>query len=77
MLASHSAHGKQILQKQRRMDIAQEMLMTFNDFPDLLKKVIRYVWLWHWNQSPGIIGNDDESVQKSEDRKKLIKLSQM
>ena len=27
-------------QKQRRMDIAQEMLTTFNDDPDLLKKVI-------------------------------------
>ena len=27
-------------QKQRRMDIAQKMLTTFNDEPDLLKKVI-------------------------------------
>ena len=27
-------------QKQRRMDIAEEMLTTFNDDPDLLKKVI-------------------------------------
>ena len=27
-------------QKQRRMDIAQEMLTTFNDDPDLLKKAI-------------------------------------
>ena len=27
-------------QKQRRMDIAQEMLTTFNDVPNLLKKVI-------------------------------------
>ena len=27
-------------QKQRRMDIAQEMLTTFNDNSDLLKKVI-------------------------------------
>ena len=27
-------------QKQRRMDIAQEMLTTFNDDPDLLKMVI-------------------------------------
>ena len=27
-------------QKQRRMDIAQEKLTTFNDDPDLLKKVI-------------------------------------
>ena len=27
-------------QKQRHMDIAQEILMTFNDDPDLLKKVV-------------------------------------
>ena len=27
-------------QKQRRLDIAQEMLTTFNDYPDLFKKVI-------------------------------------
>ena len=27
-------------QKQHRIDIAQEMLTTFNDDPDLLKKVI-------------------------------------
>ena len=27
-------------QKQLRMDISQEMLTTFNDNPDLLKKVI-------------------------------------
>ena len=27
-------------QKQRRMDIAQEILMTFNNDPDLLNKVI-------------------------------------
>ena len=27
-------------QKQRRMDIAQEMLTTFYDYPDLLKKFI-------------------------------------
>ena len=29
-----------IEQKQRRMDMAQEVLTTFNDDPDLLKKVI-------------------------------------
>ena len=38
------------------MDIAQEMFMTFNDDPDLLKKVITgdesCAWLWLWNQSP-------------------------
>ena len=27
-------------QQERRMDIAQEMLITFNDDPDLLQKVI-------------------------------------
>ena len=29
-------------QKQRHMDIAQDMLTTFNDDPDLLKKVITH-----------------------------------
>ena len=32
-------------QKQRRMDIAQEILITFNDDPDSLKNVITGVWL--------------------------------
>ena len=53
MLAYRSAHDKQFLrhetcvlkllnfkQKHRRMDISQEMLKTFKDDPDLLKKVI-------------------------------------
>ena len=42
-LAYRSAHAKQLLnfeQKQRRMDIAQEMSTTFNGDSDLLKKVI-------------------------------------
>ena len=36
--------------KQRRMDIAQEMLTTFNDDPDLLKKVITgdETWLYSY-----------------------------
>ena len=33
-------------QKQRCMDIAQEMLTTFNDDPDLLKKFITGDELW-------------------------------
>ena len=33
-------------QKQRRMDIAQEMLTTFNDNPDLFKKVITGYESW-------------------------------
>ena len=48
MLAYRSAHVAAMIvpkllnfeHKQRRMDIAQEMLTTFNDDPDLLKKVI-------------------------------------
>ena len=47
-------------QKQRRMDIALELLTTFNDDTDLLKKYhnwrrIMGEWLWHWNQSPIIL----------------------
>ena len=34
-------------QKQRRMDITQELLTTFNKDPNLLKKVIMGVWLGH------------------------------
>ena len=38
-------------QKQRRMDITQEMLTTFNDDPDLLKKVItgNKSWVYGYN----------------------------
>ena len=32
--------------KQRRMDTAQEMLTTFNDDPDLLKKIITSDQSW-------------------------------
>ena len=48
-------------QKQRRTDIAQEMLTTFNDDADLLKKVITSdeSWMYHHN----------ESAQKSQDQK--------
>ena len=38
-------------QKQRRMDIAHEMLTTFNDNPDLLKKIITgdESWVYGYN----------------------------
>ena len=38
-------------QNQRRMSIAQEMLTTFNDDPDLLKKVITddESWVYGYN----------------------------
>ena len=41
-------------QKQRRIDIAQEMLRTFNDDPDLLKKVITKGELWVYGYGIGI-----------------------
>ena len=35
------------------MDIAPEMLTTFNDYPDLHKKVMTFCdESWHWNQNP-------------------------
>ena len=56
------------------MDIAQDMLMTFNDDPDLLKKVITGDELWVYGfdiatkaQSPNGI------VQRSQGRKKHVK----
>ena len=63
-------------QKQRRMDIAQEMLMTLNDDPDLLKNVITGVELW-------VYGHDMETKAQSfqwkrpEERKKHTKFGQM
>ena len=33
-------------QKQRRMEVAQEMLLTFNDDPDLLKRIITGEETW-------------------------------
>ena len=45
-------------QKQCRMDIAQEMLKTFNDDPDLLKKVITGGELW-------VYDNDIETKAQS------------
>ena len=45
-------------QKQRGMDIAHKILMTFNDYPDLLKKVITV------NESR-VYGNDIEIKAQS------------
>ena len=36
------------MQKQIRMDIAQELFTTFNDDPDLLKKVIAGDETWEY-----------------------------
>ena len=49
-------------QKQRRMDIAEEMLTTFNDDPDLLEKVITGDESWMYGYHIG-------SVQKNQDQK--------
>ena len=65
-------------QKQHRVDIVQKMLMTFNDDPDLLKKVItcdesllrKAMTLKPKPNQP------NGSVQKSQDRKKHIKFGQ-
>ena len=60
----HETCGKFILkllnceQKQRRMDTAQEMLRTFNDDPDLMKKVITGDKSW-------VYGNDSETKGQS------------
>ena len=55
------------------MDIAQEMLKTFNDNPDLLKNFITGDESWAITLKPKpnyLIG----SVQKSSDRKKQIQV---
>ena len=58
-------------QTQRRLDIAQEMLASFNGNPDVIKKVLNWwrimgVGLWHWNQKP----NHSNGNVQSQDRKK-------
>ena len=45
-------------QKERRMDIAQEMLTTFNNDPDLLKRVIT-------SAEAGVYGYDIETNAQS------------
>ena len=54
-------------QKQHRMYTAQEMLTTFNDDPDLLKKVITGYESCEY----------DGSIQKRQNRKKHVKFGQM
>ena len=53
-------------QKQRRMDIVLEMLTTFNDDPELLKKVITCDELFKTLQPN--TNHPNGSVQKSQDR---------
>ena len=60
-------------QKQRHMDIAQEMLTTCNDDPDLLIKVTNYGRMTLRPKPNYRNGN----VQKSQDRKKHVKFGQM
>ena len=47
-------------EKQRRMDIAQEMLTTFNDNPDLPKKVVTGDQSWVYGYD---IETKDQSYQ--------------
>ena len=57
-------------QKQSCMDIAQEMLATFNDNQDLLKKVITVTLKTNPNHPNG-------SVQKSQDRQNCVNFDKM
>ena len=60
------------------MDIAQEMLMTFNDVSDLLKKVVisdeSGVYDYDIKTKPS---NPKGSAPKSEERKKEVNLGQL
>ena len=55
-------------QKQHRMDIAQEMLTTFNDNPDLLKKVITRdeSWVYGYSIESPVIPMDASNKVKTE-----------
>ena len=58
------------------MDIAQEMLTTFNDNPDLLKKVVAgdEQWVYGYDiETKAQLSNG--SVQNSQDRKNHFKIS--
>ena len=60
------------------MEIAQDMLMTYNNDPDMLKKILTGDKLWGMamklNPKPN---HPNESVQKSQDREKQVKFCQM
>ena len=57
------------------MDIAQEIWVPLNDDPDLLRKVIiDYHMAMTLKQKPN---HSNASVQKSHDRKKHVKFSDM
>ena len=60
--------------KQCRRNIAQEMLMTLNDDPDLLEKVITDDESWVYSYE---LNHPNGSVQKSQERKKHVKFGQM
>ena len=59
-----------IVPKQHRMDIAQEMLKTFNDDLDLLRKVITGDELW-------VYGYDIKPKPKTKIEKMPVKFGQM
>ena len=64
-----------LLNFELRMDIVQEMLTTFNEDPDLLKKVTSGDESWLY--SYGYDKNSNGSIQKSQNRKKHIKIGHM
>ena len=55
-------------QKLRRIDIAQEMLMTFNDDPDLLKKIITggELWVYDYDIEPKVQSMEASRRDKAE-----------
>ena len=60
------------------MEIAQEMLMTFNDNPDLLKKVVTSdeSWVYGYTLKPKL-NHPNGNVQKAQDRNKHVKFCEM
>ena len=66
-------------QKQRRMDIAQELLTTFNNNPDLLKKIITddESWVYGYDIETKAQFHPNGSAKKSQDRKNHVKFGQM
>ena len=62
------------------MDIAQEMLTTFNDVSDLLQEVItgNESWMYGYDiETKAKLHQASRSVRKSQDRKNYVKFVQM
>ena len=64
-------------QEQRRIDIAQEMLTMFNDYPDLLKKVIidDESWVYDYDIEIKAQSSRSATIEKKKEKSKQKQLA--